>query len=213
MSSQTSIVTIFRQPTWRALVSRRPYHYYYAFSQTKIKDVSRSRTGSAFKYRMYRHILPSSPISTDSLSLSTANCAIRNSVRTCGVSWGCADPISQFYGHTRMDNEQAVDTPFRSFRIYRSLSLGWDSYFLSLQPRCRLIALFWLVLTVNYVIQHGKSNWLEGMILMCAYSPSSLQTAWLINTLYSPLCNNSNHILLLSSIKSCRRSRDLQMIS
>jgi Ca2+:H+ antiporter len=23
------------------------------------------------------------------------------------------------------------------------------------------------VLTVNYVVQDGKSNWLEGMILMC----------------------------------------------
>jgi Ca2+/H+ antiporter len=24
-----------------------------------------------------------------------------------------------------------------------------------------------LVLTVNYVVQDGKSNWLEGLILMC----------------------------------------------
>lgn len=24
-----------------------------------------------------------------------------------------------------------------------------------------------IVLTVNYVVQDGKSNWLEGMILMC----------------------------------------------
>jgi Ca2+/H+ antiporter len=28
-----------------------------------------------------------------------------------------------------------------------------------------------VVLTVNYVVQDGKSNWLEGMILMCAYTP------------------------------------------
>ena len=44
---------------------------------------------------------------------------------------------------------------------------------------------FWLVLTVNYVIQDGKSNWLEGMILMCAYSSSPyrlpLPAPWLIN--------------------------------
>jgi hypothetical protein len=25
------------------------------------------------------------------------------------------------------------------------------------------------VLTVNYVVQDGKSNWLEGMILMCKF--------------------------------------------
>ncbi|KAK2460882.1 hypothetical protein APHAL10511_007352 [Amanita phalloides] len=31
------------------------------------------------------------------------------------------------------------------------------------------IALFLSVLTVNYVVQDGKSNWLEGMILMCLY--------------------------------------------
>lgn len=29
------------------------------------------------------------------------------------------------------------------------------------------IVLFLAVLTVNYVVQDGKSNWLEGMILMC----------------------------------------------
>ncbi|TFK40301.1 Sodium/calcium exchanger protein-domain-containing protein [Crucibulum laeve] len=31
------------------------------------------------------------------------------------------------------------------------------------------IALFLSVLTVNYVVQDGKSNWLEGFILMCLY--------------------------------------------
>ncbi|KAG1873383.1 Sodium/calcium exchanger protein-domain-containing protein [Suillus tomentosus] len=31
------------------------------------------------------------------------------------------------------------------------------------------IVMFLSVLTVNYVVQDGKSNWLEGMILMCAY--------------------------------------------
>ena len=29
------------------------------------------------------------------------------------------------------------------------------------------IVLFFSVLTVNYVVQDGKSNWLEGMILVC----------------------------------------------
>ncbi|KAJ7192646.1 Sodium/calcium exchanger protein-domain-containing protein [Mycena pura] len=31
------------------------------------------------------------------------------------------------------------------------------------------IAVFLAVITVNYVVQDGKSNWLEGMILMCLY--------------------------------------------
>ncbi|KAJ2917388.1 hypothetical protein MD484_g3021, partial [Candolleomyces efflorescens] len=31
------------------------------------------------------------------------------------------------------------------------------------------VALFLSVLTVNYVVQDGKSNWLEGFILMCLY--------------------------------------------
>ncbi|KAH9003009.1 calcium/proton exchanger [Lactarius hatsudake] len=31
------------------------------------------------------------------------------------------------------------------------------------------VVLFLAVLTVNYVVQDGKSNWLEGMILMCLY--------------------------------------------
>ncbi|KAG7451115.1 calcium/proton exchanger [Guyanagaster necrorhizus] len=32
------------------------------------------------------------------------------------------------------------------------------------------VAMFLAVLTVNYVVQDGKSNWLEGMILMCKLS-------------------------------------------
>ena len=31
---------------------------------------------------------------------------------------------------------------------------------------------FYVVATVNYVVQDGKSNWLEGIILICAYRPS-----------------------------------------
>jgi len=31
------------------------------------------------------------------------------------------------------------------------------------------IVLFLSVLTVNYVVQDGRSNWLEGMILICLY--------------------------------------------
>lgn len=31
------------------------------------------------------------------------------------------------------------------------------------------IVLFLTILAVNYVVQDGKSNWLEGMILICLY--------------------------------------------
>jgi Ca2+/H+ antiporter len=30
-------------------------------------------------------------------------------------------------------------------------------------------SVFWLVFTVNIVVQGGKSNWLKGMILICTY--------------------------------------------
>ncbi|KAF5342030.1 hypothetical protein D9611_001550 [Ephemerocybe angulata] len=43
----------------------------------------------------------------------------------------------------------------------KPLSLLFDPY--------ESIALFLAVLTVNYVVQDGKSNWLEGFILMCLY--------------------------------------------
>lgn len=35
----------------------------------------------------------------------------------------------------------------------------------------KYIANISVVLTVNYVVQDGKSNWLEGMILMCKDLP------------------------------------------
>ncbi|KAF6757263.1 Calcium/proton exchanger [Ephemerocybe angulata] len=43
----------------------------------------------------------------------------------------------------------------------KPLSLLFDPY--------ESIALFLAVLTVNYVVQDGKSNWLEGFILICLY--------------------------------------------
>ncbi|KAJ7274457.1 calcium/proton exchanger [Mycena haematopus] len=49
--------------------------------------------------------------------------------------------------------------------------LGWilDKPLTMLFDPYESIALFLAVLTVNYVVQDGKSNWLEGMILMCLY--------------------------------------------
>ncbi|KAI0316563.1 calcium/proton exchanger [Amylostereum chailletii] len=45
--------------------------------------------------------------------------------------------------------------------IGKPLSLQFDPF--------ESIVLFLAVLTVNYVVRDGKSNWLEGMILMCLY--------------------------------------------
>jgi len=43
----------------------------------------------------------------------------------------------------------------------RPLTLLFDPY--------ESVSLFLAVLTVNYAVQDGTSNWLEGMILMCLY--------------------------------------------
>ncbi|KAJ7487954.1 calcium/proton exchanger [Mycena latifolia] len=44
----------------------------------------------------------------------------------------------------------------------KPMTLFFDPY----EVACLLLA----ILTVNYVLQDGKSNWLEGMILMCLYA-------------------------------------------
>ena len=164
--------------TWCILDSRRPCHCYYGFSQAKFKGVSRSR--SRFKYRMYWLLLPSSPISTDCLSLSTANCALRNSVgTTCEASWRCIDPISSFIvllGWVLGKPLTLLFDPFESIVLFLS---GETLTCYRCNPNVGWYLFFWLVLTVNYVVQDGKSNWLEGMILMCTYGSSlSLLHGW-----------------------------------
>ncbi|KAG1873021.1 calcium/proton exchanger [Suillus subalutaceus] len=51
------------------------------------------------------------------------------------------------------------------------VTLGWimDKPLTLLFDPLESIVLFLSVLTVNYIVQDGKSNWLEGMILMCLY--------------------------------------------
>ncbi|KAG2078544.1 calcium/proton exchanger [Suillus decipiens] len=51
------------------------------------------------------------------------------------------------------------------------ITLGWimNKPLTLLFDPLESIVLFLSVLTVNYVVQDGKSNWLEGMILMCLY--------------------------------------------
>ncbi|KAG2357462.1 Sodium/calcium exchanger protein-domain-containing protein [Suillus spraguei] len=51
------------------------------------------------------------------------------------------------------------------------ITLGWimNKPLTLLFDPLESIVLFLSVITVNYVVQDGKSNWLEGMILMCLY--------------------------------------------
>jgi len=60
----------------------------------------------------------------------------------------------------------------------KPLTLFFDPY--------QSIALFLSVMTVNYVVQDGKSNWLEGMILMCLYVILAV-TFW-----FYPAASNAN---------------------
>jgi len=48
--------------------------------------------------------------------------------------------------------------------------LGWviDRPITMLFDPLECVALFFSTLTVNYVVQNGRSNWLEGMILICS---------------------------------------------
>jgi Ca2+:H+ antiporter len=58
----------------------------------------------------------------------------------------------------------------------------YESIAMFLSGTCQIIKavnhftdfLLFSVLTVSYVIQDGKSNWLEGFILMCTFYPLSL---------------------------------------
>ena len=57
------------------------------------------------------------------------------------------------------------------FVIPSIVVLGWiiDRPITMLFDSLECIALFLSVLIVNYVVQDGRSNWLEGMILICLY--------------------------------------------
>lgn len=54
--------------------------------------------------------------------------------------------------------------PFQSIALF----LSGVSFIYSPDPPV-IHNLVHAVLTVNYVVQDGRSNWLEGMILMCAW--------------------------------------------
>ncbi|KAG9313601.1 calcium proton exchanger [Chiua virens] len=58
------------------------------------------------------------------------------------------------------------------FVIPFMITLGWiigKPLTLLFDPLQSIVLFFQVLLTVNYVVQDGKSNWLEGMILMCLY--------------------------------------------
>jgi hypothetical protein len=73
-------------------------------------------------------------------------------------------PPYQIHHYPWMDSQQTSHIVVRSLRVYRSFP-----------RRCVCMTEFYgvfadssfSVLTVNYCVQDSKSNWLEGMILMC----------------------------------------------
>lgn len=70
------------------------------------------------------------------------------------------------HDHACLDIGKALDSSFRSLRV--RCALPRRLVCLVNGSRCRLTKIG-AVLTVNYTVQDGKSNWLEGMILMCTY--------------------------------------------
>lgn len=69
------------------------------------------------------------------------------------------------------------------------------------------IVLFLAVLTVNYVVQDGKSNWLEGMILMCkSFLPVHVQDIGPNGICCRSLRDHRRRILVLPRLRSCRCS-------
>ena len=66
-----------------------------------------------------------------------------------------------------MDLSHAVTASFRHFRGYRSLLFGLALPFNKIAELYTDQTLLCTVLIANYIIKDGKSNWMEGMILMC----------------------------------------------
>ena len=52
-----------------------------------------------------------------------------------------------------------------------------------------------LVIVVNYTVQDGKSNWLEGMVLMCLYVILAL-VFWYYPGTSSPLVSGRTSMLI-----------------
>ncbi|KDR76316.1 hypothetical protein GALMADRAFT_247691 [Galerina marginata CBS 339.88] len=67
--------------------------------------------------------------------------------------------------------------------LEKPLTLLFDPY--------ESVALFLSVLTVNYVVQDGKSNWLEGFILMCLYVILAV-TFWFYPVIDSPILHTQS---------------------
>jgi Ca2+:H+ antiporter len=72
--------------------------------------------------------------------------------------------------------------PYESIALFLAGKQNWTKVF------CLLSSDFFKVITVNYVVQDGKSNWLEGFILMCLYVILAV-TFWLITSIpLLPIC-------------------------
>jgi Ca2+:H+ antiporter len=91
------------------------------------------------------------------------------------------------------------------------VSLAWwmDKPLTLLFDPYESITLFLAVLTVNYSIQDGKSNWLEGMILMCLYLILCV-TFWYYPGKYLPLYSE---ILMLTCLINDAGSNPLLVLT
>ena len=54
------------------------------------------------------------------------------------------------------------------------------------------------VLTVNYVVQDGKSNWLEGLILMCKHPDNASIVFFNAQQYFRSICYPWGNLLVLS---------------
>lgn len=77
---------------------------------------------------------------------------------------------AKFYCHSWVDHGQTYVPLIRSLRIYRSFFFRYASSCNVISDLVGLLTCSRIVLIVNYVVQDGKSNWLEGFILMCECS-------------------------------------------
>jgi hypothetical protein len=138
-----------------------------------------------------------SPSESTLMILFVANRALRHSV-SLRVSWypyggtRLTVVFHEVYHHPWMDTGETSHSAIWSIWIDCTLPFG---YVLSTQLVFGRLLTPPIVLTVNYVVQDGKSNWLEGMILMCT-SPFQ----WPVNLSdpdCRPICDTWNHFLVL----------------
>lgn len=141
-----------------------------------------------------------------------ANCPFRNPVRIFLLNLSI---LPTKLSDSLLPLDGYLTNPSQCFLILSSLL--HCSCPVSFKYCCSSVAHSRAVLTVNYVVQDGKSNWLEGMILMCMYLGG---LAFMSMTFPSrPLCYSRDHSFFStpeppkSSQTSCLHARSSQISS